>query len=212
MVIKKNKLSKVILIIVPFIIISCSQKNKSNVANKKQNIQLIYKDNEIDSLIQLDFLDKKYQYLDKNFKIIIDSLKFNKINSEKLSTNTYKDSLAIILKYELKNDAAVNIAFHRIVYSWKRVGVSIWEDEVNAKKIAYEFGFNHPYRFIKYLRDNNKYDTKKNIFLENLKNKIEKTTGKDLSSSNSLQILDIAFKENPIRADEMKKHKKIHNH
>lgn len=188
-----------------FISVSCSQNRKKNnsasISHKAEN-----KRNS--NLADIDYLNKKYKYLDRNFKINIDSTTFNFINKDKMHADNYKDSLVIILSHELQNDKAVNLAFHRILYKWKRVGIYIWEDQETAEKIALEHGFNHPYKFIAYLNNDSIHDSKRKSFLLQLKDKVEKSTKRNLDGYKSEDFLDFAFRQNPIRIEEINKHKK----
>ncbi|WP_157594937.1 hypothetical protein [Psychroflexus tropicus] len=169
----------------------------------------------IDSLKKINYINRKYEYLDSTFKITISSNKFQTIIDKRIKeVKNYNDSLMVVLLYELKDDNAVNIAFHRILYSWEKVGFHIWETPENAKKISNGFGINHPYEFMNYLYDEKK-DILKDFFLMMLTDKLKAYLKTDTFTFDNKQLLKTLYKNNPRRIKLYKKYvknKSIHSH
>lgn len=186
-----------------FFAVSYSQQKK--LKNKEEiNLLISSHKKENDSLNKLNFLDIKYQYLDKNFKIRISHLDFSSINVDNRITTNYKDSLMVVLKHELKNDNAAGKAFHRILYKWEKVGFYIWKTEEQAKALGNSLGFNHPYRFYEYLMDKSISTQKKLNILKEVKLKLEeKHKNKSYNIKPYKTFLNEAFKLNPDRIKAM---------
>ncbi|PQJ80009.1 hypothetical protein BTO18_12880 [Polaribacter porphyrae] len=170
---------------------------------------------EIDSFVKIDFLKKKYQYLDSNFKIKIDSTTFNKAvkkyNYYPKRIKTYRDSLSVILTYELKSFHGSRIAGSRITYQWKKIGYYIWENELTAKKLGNELGFTKPYRFYEFLIDDAKRDAKKRAILTTLKNKLPLAVKDTIDIFPNKRFLKFTFKTSPQRIQDFKNYRKAKN-
>lgn len=168
---------------------------------------------EIDSFIKIDFLTKKYQFLDKDFKINIDSSTFNKAvkkyNYYPERITSYRDSLSVVLTYELQSFHGSRIAGSRITYQWKKIGYYIWENEQNSKNIGISFGFKNPYRFYEFLIDNTIEDKRKTQLLKQLKVRISKLIKDSISIKPNKKFLKFAFKNNPQRKKDMEAYRKL---
>lgn len=181
--------------------------NDNNLDNNKRKYDRYKK---IDSLTNVNFLDYEYKHLDKDFHIHISSDDFNKlVEFNKAEVKTYKDSLMIVLIDEFDNNyAAVNISFHRILFDWKKLSYYLWETETKVKTLVSKSGFSHPYRFFKYLKDDDITDKKRLDILRYIRLKVTKSIGRELKSDNVHDLLNVAFKENPQRIKDLKEYKK----
>lgn len=177
------------------IVMSCSIKNR----DVKSNSNITFREStKKDSLLNIDYVDKNYKYLDEDFAIKIDSEIFETIKDR--DPRDYKDSLFVILYHELHNDSfAVNVAFHRILFSWRKLSYYILEDEKTAEAITRSFGFTHPYKFYEYLRDETISDSKKLEFLEGVKAKLEMELNETVEFKSYKDLLNASFKHNPER-------------
>jgi hypothetical protein len=154
----------------------------------------------IDSLKKIDFIGKTYRYLDSDYKIKIDKNTFDKIILKKeVTVETYKDSLMLVLIYELKSNEAANIAFHRILFSWKKMSIYIWETEQKTKNTASSLGFKHPYRFFEFLTNSKTDNPKKLEILTILKSKMSQKDIDKIDLKPYNEFLNYAFKNNPER-------------
>jgi len=196
-------------------VLFAQHKQKTDKADSLQ-IFLKEKQRKIDSLKKLNFIDMNYEYLDSNFKIKIDKKKFKKIiYEEPRVVENYKDSLMAILYYELKDYDAVNIAFHRILFKWEKLGFYIWESTEDTKEIGKQLGFKHPYRFYKFLKDTDVENSKKTELLIRLKSKLIKKINDTIDIKPYDKFLKYAFRHNPERIkfkkEYLKKHSKSKN-
>ena len=158
------------------------------------------KDLKISKLIKIDYINKSYKYLDSNFKIKISKNQFDKLFlHEQQQTRTYKDSLMIVLYAELGDNDAVNIAFHRILFSWKQLSFYIWENESNTKQLAESFGFKHPYSFFEFIGNPTNDNANKIEILKKMQTKISEKKIDTISLKPYNKFLDYAFKFNPER-------------
>jgi hypothetical protein len=184
-------------------------QNIDKTSNHNDTIDNFLKKKElkIDSLKKIDFMNMEYKFLDSDFNIKIKKNEFKKIVSNKyVELNNYNDSLMTILQYELGDNDAVNIAFHRILFSWKKLGYYIWEDEFKAKKVAKIFCFNHPYLFLKYLKDVNIVNSRKTKLINEIRSKMKKEGVKIYDSISYDILLKQAFRKNPERINEKNKY------
>ena len=154
----------------------------------------------VDSLKKIDYLSKVYSYIDSDFNIKISKKKFDEIasRSEKKIKN-HNDSLMIVLYEELKDNEAVNIAFHRILFSWEKLSLYIWENAQDAKLISERFGFKHPYRFYEFLRDKDIASQEKEDFLINLNRKVAEKIPNVVEILPIDKFLNYTFFNNPER-------------
>jgi hypothetical protein len=187
-----------------------SQNGKINSTYKTDSLQFILnaKQKRIDSLRKIDFINFKYKYLDADYKIKIDKNTFEKITLENSpNIKSYKDSLMTVLHYELGDNNAVNIAFHRILFNWKKMSYYIWETEQRAKEIGESFGFKHPYNFLEFLKNEGSENSKKIEFLNQLKTKVLDNKFDELGLNTFEKFLYYSFKHNPDRIRDMEKYK-----
>lgn len=210
-------MKNIILTIILFISISgFSQKqdakNIPNMSKEEFDIFLAKKRIKLDSLRKIDFLDKNYTYLDANFKPVISSKTFNLAVEEnkfiKSRIRNYKDSLRIILAYEIKDSDASRFATNRIGYTWLRLGYHLWLSEEECKEIGENFGFTHPYKFKEHIIDDKDKGKERLLFIRNFKKRMQKETNYQLDTFiNTSNLLDFALHKNPVR---IKAFKKIH--
>lgn len=162
----------------------------------------------IDSLLKINYMDREYDYLDEEFKLLLSDTAFSSINRELKEGKTYQDSLFIVLKEELCDEDEARIAFHQMLYNWKRLSWYIWESPERSQELASKFGFEHPGRFIFFLRygDDN---SEKIQFLNALRQKLEAVSLTSLPVGSNEELLNHAFEINPEKISaERKAHKK----
>lgn len=151
-----------------------------------------------DSILKIDFIEMEYEYLDKKFRIFADDIKDSNLKQKLSISNTYKDSLDVILSYNLKNTYAEYIAFHRILKSWENVGFYIHKSSIETQNLAKTIGIEHPYKFYELLISEKNNKLKDDIINEVLLILCNKYNI-DTEFENNKQILYEAFKLNPNR-------------
>ncbi|TPV35022.1 hypothetical protein FJ651_05705 [Paucihalobacter ruber] len=178
------------------VVMSCisQEKKRKNDAYKIENL-----DKKLDSLNNLDLFERHYDFLDKNFKIDIDSITFSIINTKRIKAESYKDSLYVILDSQIIDDHAFNLVFNRVLFKWRNLGFYIWQNAEQAEVTGNNFGFKHPYRFYKFLKNDSIVTKEKLILLMNLKAKVEEHSKQKLEIIDNLSLLEFAFKINPDR-------------
>jgi hypothetical protein len=160
---------------------------------------------EKDSIKNINYIEKDYQFLSNDFKIDLNDENEKQISDLKLQPNfKYKDSLRAILKYNLKSDYAVHLAYHRILKKWENTGFYIWMSPEDSEKLANSLNIYHPHLFYEYLVSE-KEDAQKASLFSNLK----QTLQKELKVENpefdtNKALLKYAFKLNPEREIAMK--------
>lgn len=155
-----------------------------------------------------------YKYLDKDYKIIIDSATFQKAVKENNGypklIKSYKDSLFFILTEEFEDPLYQRAGAHTLAYSWNRLGYHIWLTENESKIFASKHNFKHPFKFQMFLEKSNNKDV--NDFFRNLKSKINnKFPDEDLESLSRHDLLIKAMRLNPRRINDAKR-LNVHNH
>lgn len=171
-----------------------------------------------DSLIKLNFIDREYKYLDNDFNIIgLDSVAFQnsilkyKFSFRHLPELRKQDSVKVALMTEFEDWEHTRLAALRINFNWTRLSYYLWLSPAESKIASSEFGFNHPYRFYKFLKDSTIVTRQKTSFFNSLLKKMNQREiflDDDFSYN---QILNKALVENPIRqAGWNKMHDSIH--
>ncbi|AWG24271.1 hypothetical protein [Flavobacterium kingsejongi] len=195
------KISLIIITLLVQAVLYSQNEQKPNI-QRTDSLQIFLnaKQKKIDSLKTIDFVNRKYQYLDADFKIKIDKNTFNKILLKNApNIKSYKDSLMVVLYYELGDNDAVNIAFHRILFNWKKMSYYIWESEQTTKQLGESFGFKHPHNFFEFLKDNNNENSKKIEFLTQLQLNLQNKKLDKVGLKPFNEFLNYAFKHNPNR-------------
>jgi len=190
----------VITLLVQAVLYSQNKQRENIKVTDSIHFFLNAKTKKIDSLKAIDYFNRKYKYLDTNFNIKIDKKKFDElVLKNSIIVKTYKDSLMVVLLQELGDNDAVNIAFHRILFNWKKMSFYIWENEQTTKELAESFGFKHPYSFFIFMKDDNNGNPKKIEFLNQLQIKLlnEKLDKVGLKPYN--EFLNYCFKHNTER-------------
>ncbi|PQJ80013.1 hypothetical protein [Polaribacter porphyrae] len=169
----------------------------------------------IDSLSKIDFLSRNYKHLDSNFNISISKELFDtaveKYKFIRPRIRKYRDSLSVVLAYELDDEDASRIAKIRIGYTWLRFAYHIWLSEKECEKIGRNFGFTHPYRFKEFLVDDTNKEKRRLNFIDDLKKRMKKENSYQLDTfPNTNKLLNFALLENPIRKKAFKKKHKKH--
>ena len=181
----------------------------------------------IDSLSKIDYIDRYYEFLDRDFNIIIgngEKEKFDAIYARFIKEVVepmnyrikpinfgYKDSLRIILYDEFGDDRAVHIAFHRILKKWGNIAFYIWDSPAKAQEIGNGFGYTHPHRFYKFLIDDEKKSVEKDQLLKQVQSKILTELEVAMPIEPNKTFLTFAFRKNPKRMEAMKAYIKKHS-
>ncbi len=198
----------ILILILPFFNISGFAQQKKMDSLKFTDKQIM---KEIDSFMKIDFLDKKYKYLDESFKINIDSISFEKINNNpRRSVLNYNDSIKVILRHNLGYGHKYRIASNRILFKWKKLAYYIWQTENSTKLLGNSLGFRHPYRFYEYLMDENINTPEKLKILEKLKCEIKPFLTEDIDIKPYKPFLNKSFKLNPKRIKAMNEYMRKH--
>lgn len=164
-----------------------------------------YTETEKDSLLNIDYINKDYRFLDENFQIKTDELKAYQASPDMLKFRenaAYKDSLRVILKYNLKHDYAVHLAYHRILTPWERTSFYLWKNVDEAQELAKSFGFKHPYLFYEFLISEEPHPQKEKV-LNNLEAKLKSSLDQVQAFKTHKELLHFAFKHNPERKKAM---------
>lgn len=181
--------------------------------SKKQDSILnaeVQRQQEIDSFLRMDVFNMKFQYLNDDFSINIDSTTFNKaVRHYKFypeRIKAYNDSLAVVLTYELKSFHGSRIALSRITYQWKKIGYYLWCSEEDAKTLGNSFGFEKPYLFYEFLTSEADTPAEKIKIFQDLKLLLAKETEALKPFDSYKEIMKYGFKHNPERIKDMKQY------
>ena len=171
---------------------------------------VLAQDANIDEYMAYDYFKHDYKYLNEDFAITISHNTFQSLVEQYQfypdKIEKYKDSLAVVMCGEFDNWQQVNIAVNRLGFTWLRAGYCFWLSEDEAKQKGEEMGFNHPYLFYRYMRDDDQISEVKILFLADLKEKIEKYThNPDVYSMNTREFFRYALVNNPQRINDFKK-------
>ncbi|PXY02782.1 hypothetical protein DF185_01430 [Marinifilum breve] len=152
-----------------------------------------------------DYLSHKYEHLDENFKIHIESVKFDSIMTKyqyaPQRVDSWRDSLSVVLMGEFGNWDQQRIACNRISYSNLKTSYYLWITPEEVKQMAEKRGFKHPYRFYEYFRyHENKWDNGMKSFMEKLRKKVASVSErKDVLEMDNRSFLREALKLSPQR-------------
>ncbi len=153
---------------------------------------------------EIDYLAYKYKYLDKNYKIHINSNVFDqavekyKFYPEKI--RNYSDSLAVVMMLEFDDWQKCNFATNVVAYQWARLSYHLWMTEDETRKFAGSFGIHHPWKFKLFLMDEANKNKIVTDFFEDLKIKISNKNPKvKFDGLNRDKILSLAARLNPER-------------
>jgi hypothetical protein len=176
-----------------------------------------FSNEEKDSIKFIDYINRDYQFLNADFKILKNQLLESKniFLLDRLGEQiNYNDSLRIILEYNLDNSYAIHLAYHRILKTWVNVGYYLWMNAKEVKVVAAAFDIDHPYLFYEFLIDQ-KRNKLKTMLLDDLKIKISDTSQQFLKFETNKELLYYAFKKNSERLKDMRayvKKKGVHKH
>lgn len=151
-----------------------------------------------------DYLLYDYMFLDKDYKIIIDSATFNSlVKKHKFypdRINKYTDSLSVVLMGELDDWSEIRKAKLQINYSWNRASLYLQKDEEFLKSLGNNLGIRHPYNFIELLKKEKVKFPELVKVLQDLKVKLVKSYKIDKQEIDSLsnrKLLKLSFNKNP---------------
>jgi hypothetical protein len=168
-----------------------------------------YSKKEKDSIYKIDFINKEYKYLDKSFKILTDKIDDREIIYNLSRCENYRDSLRVILRFNLNNSYALHMAYHRILKTWENVGFYIWRDAEQTERLARSFNIYHPHLFYEFLISENRNKIKDKL-ISNLYNDLCDSIANNIEFENNKQLLYLAFELNPkrikVRKDYISKH------
>jgi len=150
---------------------------------------------------EFDYLNHSYQFLDKDFKININSEEFNNAVKEykfiRERINTYSDSLSVVLMNEFGDWKKTRIAKLRITYQWERVGYHLWKNEDFVKKLAKSQTIKMPYELQEKFY-NPQGNSEINLIIESLRKKLLENFNNDaLKTMSNKDLMKFAFNNNP---------------
>ena len=126
-------------------------KDSLKIVDRKNSFRL-------DSLKKIDFINYKYKYLDKNFKIKISSQLFeetivkHKFYKERITK--HKDSIGVVLMAEFNDFLVGNFIKNRICFSWQRLAYHLWLSSLDAENLGKSIQISHPYLVYEFILKN----------------------------------------------------------
>lgn len=199
---------KLFFILICFSVSAIAQQQKMS----KESMQILQQKKrlKIDSIKKLNLIDRKYRYLDDNFKINIPKDTFDaaieKYKFIKPRIRRYKDSLSVVLTQELKDMDVSRIATLEIGYTWLRLAYHLWLTEKETQLLGEKLGFNHPYRLKKFIVNDDDSSKERKQIITNLKNRMKKENSYQLDTFPSThKLLNFALRKNPVRDRAFKK-------
>ena len=182
---------KLVLLVLAMLTFNCS--------TAQGFINLTKKDK--DSIKQIDFIDKEYTFLDRNFNIqknkLLKRSDENTLQKFRQCEN-YKDSLRVVLEFDLKNNYAEHLAFHRILKTWQNMSFYIWLTPNKTKQLANKLHIFHPHKFYEFLIAETEDETREAL-LNRLYLKLKKELEKEINYSTNKELIYQAFRYNPDR-------------
>jgi hypothetical protein len=167
---------------------------------------------ERDSLLQLNYLDYDYLYLNYRFEFNNSEIICNEDLKMKLErASNYQDSLDIVLYEELRDDFKTYIAFNRILMKWEKIALFLWLTVDECKNISKNLGIDHPYRFYKFLISEDENIAREDL-LASSKQKVEKKMNTIFNEDTNKELLNWMFKHNPDRIALQNRLMKSHKH
>lgn len=156
-----------------------------------------------DSLKNIDFLSLNYQYIDKNYQVVIDSATFQKAcithSLPAHTMETYTDSVAVAMMLEFNDWKYANKGIAKVGFTWQKQSFYMWKSIEETKAFAAAFGLNHPYKLKVLLGDESNNDPRVIKFLEELKTKLKNNNIPDFDESARVKFLSYAYRYNPDR-------------
>lgn len=158
-----------------------------------------------DEILQYDYFNHTYKYLDENFKIKIAPKEFQLL-MEKYKyfpdrIRTCRDSLGVVLMGEFGDWHKARIAKQRILFSELRASYYLWTTEAEIKKMIEHYKFRHVYHFYEYFRYKEvDWDEKMKNYMSELRHKVLKSTGnKTVLNMTNKDFMSYALLNNPKR-------------
>ena len=167
---------------------------------------LNYNSKNTDSISKIDFVAKKYKYLDRNFHVKMNANlykeTFEKYKFIERKSYTKNDSITVGLCAEFGSNDYSRIAKIHITYTWIRIGYHLLLSEIETKNIGNKLGFTHPYLFHSFIKNDVEDASVKSIIYD-LKIRI-KTIQKDadIEKMSNKELLNFGLKINPIRIED----------
>lgn len=182
---------KLVLLVLAMLTFNCSTAQGFISLTKKDK----------DSIKEIDFIDKEYTFLDRNFNIqknkLLKRSDENTLQKFRQCEN-YNDSLRVVLEFDLKNNYAEHLAFHRILKTWQNVSFYIWLTPKKTKQLANKLNIFHPHKFYEFLIAETENETREAL-LNRLYLKLKKELEKEINYSTNKELIYQAFRYNPDR-------------
>lgn len=182
---------KLVLLVLAMLTFNCSTAQGFISLTKKDK----------DSIKEIDFIDKEYTFLYRNFNIqknkLLKRSDENTLQKFRQCEN-YNDSLRVVLEFDLKNNYAEHLAFHRILKTWQNVSFYIWLTPKKTKQLANKLNIFHPHKFYEFLIAETENETREAL-LNRLYLKLKKELEKEINYSTNKELIYQAFRYNSDR-------------
>lgn len=154
----------------------------------------------MNNFMKIDYFSIKYIFLDKNFKVTMSSIDFEK-NRKKYNfpkKASSKDSLSVALMAEFKNWDQARIAELRLTYTWIRLGYHLLLNETESKELGKGFKIKYPWLVKQKISKENTPLTQQ--VLSDLKKRIKEIDPTiDVSMMSADELMRKALEINPVR-------------
>lgn len=160
----------------------------------------------------VDYLSYKFKHIDANYKIHIDSEKFDstieKYQFFKERITRYQDSISVVVMFELKDWKACNAAKVQLGFSWLRASYYCWLSIDEVKELTDKLGFNHPWRLYQAIMNPDNKSKEITNLIKTLDKKLHQTYPDIVTDGlTRKQFFMLALKNNPVRIEDEKKMK-----
>ena len=143
----------------------------------------------------------KYQYLDADYNVTMDSLTYQKAlatyNLPGLLMNTYTDSVAVAMIMEFDNWDIANVAITKVGYSWTKMGYYLWLSAQETEALAKKMGFKHAYLFRNYISNQENNSEEITSLLNAVANKLKANGHTEYEQNSRAEFMTYAYKQNP---------------
>lgn len=160
----------------------------------------------------VDYLNYKFQHIDSNYKIHIDSETFDstivKYQFFKERITRYQDSIGVVVMLELNDWKACNAAKVQFGFSWLRASYYCWLSVDEVKELTYKLGFTHPWRLYQAIMNPDNKSKEITSLIKTLDKKLHQTYPEIVTDGlTRKQFFMLALKNNPVRIEDEKKMK-----
>jgi hypothetical protein len=160
----------------------------------------------------VDYLNYKFQHIDSNYKIHIDSATFDsalvKFKFYRERITRYQDSIGVVVMLELNDWKACNTAKVQLGFSWLRAGYHCWLAEKEVSELAGKMGINHPWRYYQAIMNPEYKSPQITSLIKTLDKKLHQTYPDIVTDGlTRKQFFMLTLKNNPVRIEDEKKMK-----